>query len=190
MAMKRRIKRTIDFRYKLICFWCATGEIQYESRFSNVHDEKIKDEGEWKEGLTIWGDNMRPGLAEFLERAAKQKCKKYGRAESICWRYDVEEPGFQFGEEIILVYVPEVLPEVIPEVIPEVKEKVPTLLPRIETGIIEAINAYEVSAKSLSNVASKIADVALASGLEKQAIGLNESARILREKYGLIGKEL
>lgn len=184
MAMKRRVKRTIDFRYKLICFWCATGAIQYESRFSNVHDEKIKDEGEWEESLTIWGDKMKPGLVEFLVRAAKQKCKKYGRAESICWRYELAEPGFQFGEEVILVYVPEVIEKKVPVV------EVPTLPPRIETGIIEAIKAYEISAKSLSDAASKITDVVLASSLEKQAIDLNEKARILREKYGLIGTEL
>lgn len=144
--MKRKIKRTIDFRYRLICYWCTTGEIQYISQFSNVHDEKIKDEEEWKESLAIWGDKMRPGLIEFLERAARQKCKKYGRAGTICWKYEVEEPGFQFAEEVVLVPVPEV---------EEIKVPIPVPIPEIKYTAIEIerakadIQKFEDAAKRI-----------------------------------------
>ncbi len=127
--MKRKIKRTIDFRYRLICYYCATGEIVYQSQYSNVHEEKIKDEDEWIDSLTVWGDKMRGGLIEFLERAARQKCKKYGRAGTICWKYDIEEPGFQFGEEVVLVPVIEVPPR---DVLMRI-ERIEELIKEVET---------------------------------------------------------
>lgn len=103
------IKRTIDFEYRLTCFYCLTDEIIYQSKWSHVHDERKKIK--WPESLTIWADRMRPGIFDFLERAAKQKCKNYGKSGSVCWRYEVRK--LRFGEEGIGEKVPKSILEAI-----------------------------------------------------------------------------
>jgi hypothetical protein len=179
MVVKRRIKRTIDFRYRLTCFYCTTGEIIYQSQFSNVHDEKEKEEEDWTESLVLWGDKMRVGIAEFLERAARQKCKKYGRAQTVCWKYEIQEPGINFGEEERIYHVLE-------------KEEVKVAIPEAEIskGIIDAIKGYENSAKVLRDTASKMPIPTIKADLEKNASELENRANELREKYNLVGKEI
>lgn len=176
----RRVRRTVDFRYRLICFYCTTGEIIYESMFSNFHSEQIRDEGEWEQSLTRWGDMMRTGIEEFLERAARNKCRRYGRAGTICWRYEIEEPGITFGEETILVHVPEVV------VVPVVP-----VVPIVPSEIVNTIKGYEKAAKSLRESAERLKAIpSLKEDFEKRATELEEKAKDLRERYGLVGKEL
>jgi len=101
------IKRTIDFDYKLTCYYCLTGETIYQSKWSHAHDEHEK--MIWPDSITIWADRMRHGIDEFLEKAARKKCKNYGKAGSLCWRYNVRK--LRFGEE----GVPEKIPKSILE---------------------------------------------------------------------------
>jgi hypothetical protein len=188
--VKRRVKKirkivTRTFRWwtRPWVYYCKDeNSISYRP---NVYTEEIYKEiaddrnpfidtlEEWR----IYAENIK---REEMETAAYRRWKVTpgGSAEkpSLCFKIDEKEPSKA--------------EETVEEEEYEEEEEVPVVPPEVPIGIIEAINAYETSAKSLSYAASKIADVALASGFEKQATELNEKAKKLREKYGLIGKEL
>lgn len=129
---------------------------------------------EWR----IYAENIK---REEIEEAMKRRWK-LDEKPSFCHKIEEKEPST--AEEVIEEEEYEAEEEVEEVKVEEVVEK------EVPKGILDAIKGYELSAKTLSDTAKVLPIPELKEDFEKRAIELQGKATELREKYGLVGKEI